>query len=183
MPTLQKAPNPSQTSGMDQEQPPLQRAPHPPVQAAMEPPAYSPASPTRPYRSIQDLRAQIVANGSVIRPRSDVHRSSDDHIELIVAKTPAPRIVSSSSRGFGNSNPQTHWTEKEAMAAFNRASDPMRGTATAAGGSAGPGVGGIGEKHYALLMRRSGGNSKTVYIIGTESSTSPAQCWHVADYV
>lgn len=174
MPTLQKTPKLSQAPGMDSESPSLQHTPHPAPQAAMEPPAYTPPSPNRPYRSIQDLRAQIVANGSVIRPRSDVHRSSDDHIELIVAKTPAPRIVSSSPRGFGNSNPQTHWTEKEAMAAFNRASDPMRGTATAVGGGAGPGMGGIGEKHYALLMRRSGGNSKTVYIIGTESA--PFMC-------
>lgn len=131
---------------------------------AMEPPAYTPPEPTRPHRSIADLRAQIIANGSVIRPRNDVNKSSDDHIELIVAKTPAPR--SAASRG----NPRLHWNEKEAMSAFNRGSDPMRASpAPAAADSSGTAAAGQGQKHYALLMKRSGG-SRTIYIIGMHSS-------------
>lgn len=144
----------------------------------MDPPAYTPAEPTpaRPHRTIQDLRAQIIANGSVIRPLYDVHKSSDDHIELIVAKTPAPR---SASR-----DPRLHWSEKKDLAAaLNRTSDPMgfvrlgdpmrASTLSAAGeaGASGSGSGRVGpgagsaEKHYAVLMKRTGSN-KTIYVIG-----------------
>ncbi|KAI7537705.1 hypothetical protein KC331_g10786 [Hortaea werneckii] len=51
-----------------------------------QPPAYTPS------RSIEGLRAQILANGSLLRPKDDSHtgRSSNDHIELVVAKLPTP---------------------------------------------------------------------------------------------
>ncbi|KAI6824216.1 hypothetical protein KC340_g299 [Hortaea werneckii] len=51
-----------------------------------QPPAYTPS------RSIEGLRAQILANGSLLRPKDDSHtgRSSNDHIELVVAKLPSP---------------------------------------------------------------------------------------------
>ncbi|KAI6835718.1 hypothetical protein KC332_g16406 [Hortaea werneckii] len=52
-----------------------------------QPPAYTPSP-----RSIEGLRAQILANGSLLRPKSDPHhsgRSSGDHIELVVAKLTA----------------------------------------------------------------------------------------------
>ncbi|KAI7279389.1 hypothetical protein KC345_g5381 [Hortaea werneckii] len=53
-----------------------------------QPPAYTPSP-----RSIEGLRAQILANGSLLRPKSDPHhsgRSSGDHIELVLAKLTAP---------------------------------------------------------------------------------------------
>ncbi|KAI7239389.1 hypothetical protein KC330_g1918, partial [Hortaea werneckii] len=58
-----------------------------------QPPAYTPS------RSIEGLRAQILANGSLLRPKDDSHtgRSSNDHIELVVAKLPAPTSKSTAT--------------------------------------------------------------------------------------
>ncbi|RMY82658.1 hypothetical protein D0862_11944 [Hortaea werneckii] len=56
-------------------------------------PAYTPS------RSIEGLRAQILANGSLLRPKDDssIGRSSNDHIELVVAKLPAPTSKSTAT--------------------------------------------------------------------------------------
>lgn len=105
----------------------------------MEPPAYSPPEPARPHRSILDLRTQIIANGSIIRPRNEVHKASDDHVELIVAKTPDPNRHRSR-------NPRLHWSEKEALAACNTGSDPMRSVHEGSNVNAPP-----------VLTRRAGG--------------------------
>lgn len=58
-----------------------------------QPPAYTPP------RSIEGLRAQILANGSLLRPKDDSHtgRSSNDHIELVVAKLPSPASKSATA--------------------------------------------------------------------------------------
>ncbi|RMY62788.1 hypothetical protein D0863_10843 [Hortaea werneckii] len=58
-----------------------------------QPPAYTPS------RSIEGLRAQILANGSLLRPKDDSHtgRSSNDHIELVVAKLPVPASKSTAT--------------------------------------------------------------------------------------
>ena len=176
-PTSPTLKSPGEQATMSQPQQPAPPPP-PPAEPAMEPPAYTPAlpaAPTRSHRSISDLRAQIIANGSVIRPRTDVNKSSDDHIELIVAKTPAPRPTGAPfSSSSGPANPRLHYSEKEAMAALNRASDPTRSMhqpsklAGASGSGSTGGAQGGGEagegRHYAVLVKRSG--HRTINVIG-----------------
>lgn len=158
MPLSKRPTSQTEMPGPEQHPPPPAQAPLD-QQQMMEPPAYTPPAQ---IRSIASLRAQIIANGSVIRPRNDVNKSSDDHIELVVAKTPS-LSQSDSSRG---GNPRLHWSEKDALrAATNRGSDPMRPhVQPGASGDAGGGVG-MGQKHYAVLIRRSGG-SKSINVIG-----------------
>ena len=125
-----------------------------------EPPSYdsTAAAAASKHRSIHDLRTQIIANGSVMKPRYNSERPSDDHIELIVAKTP----TFSSTQSFQQAARNTHWSEKQALAmggdgagSFS-AQTPARPTSSTSSVQEG--------KHYAVLMRRSGG-SKTVRII------------------
>ncbi|KAK3109365.1 hypothetical protein LTR53_017458, partial [Teratosphaeriaceae sp. CCFEE 6253] len=89
----------------------------------MDPPAYAPSG-----RTIHDLRSQIIANGTVLKPRGNSNQhTADDHIELILAKihTDAlPGLLLGSS-------------EKQANAQ----------AAAASGSNAG--------KHYAVLIVRS----------------------------
>lgn len=126
----------------------------------MDPPSYdsTAAAATSQRRSIQDLRAQIIANGSVMKPRYNSERPSDDHIELIVAKTP----TLSSSQSLQQAARSTHWSEKQAFALAN---DSMQTFATTTPNRPSSSTSSTHEgKHYAVLMRRSGG-SKTVRII------------------
>jgi hypothetical protein len=53
----------------------------------MDPPAYT------PRRTIGDLRHQIIANASVLRPRSNDERSRADHVEVIIAKWPSDDLT------------------------------------------------------------------------------------------
>ncbi|GAB1734917.1 hypothetical protein NU195Hw_g5106t1 [Hortaea werneckii] len=100
-----------------------------------QPPAYTPP------RSIEGLRAQILANGSLLRPKSDPHssgRSSDDHIELVVAKLPATKSSATPGAYYFNAKTnsiQQHPSSSGAIAAAN---------ASATGAN----------KHYALLVKR-----------------------------
>ena len=134
-------------------------------QSALEPPAYTPATPVSSHRTIQDLRAQIIANASVIRPRTDVNKSSDDHIELVVAKTPPPRTSPANTT-------TTHWDEKNGNTAFNRRPAPGRQYIAAATSSSSVAARQPqffypppeGEKHYAVLVRRSG-NTRSISVI------------------
>lgn len=125
----------------------------------MDPPSYDATAATAAThrRSIHDLRTQIIANGSVMRPRLNHERPSDDHIELIVAKTPA--FTSSQSQQAART---THWTEKQALAIASDGTKslvtPNTDRSTSSTSTTHDG------KHYAVLMRRSGG-SKTVKII------------------
>lgn len=116
----------------------------------MDPPSYT-ATATAPNRSIQDLRAQIIANGTLIRPSTDVHFGSEDHIELIVAKTPA---TAPSQQAYRNKN----FNEKQTLNAdgtFNFPQDqaPQGSSSTAS------------SKHYAVLVRRHGSGQKIRIII------------------
>ena len=92
----------------------------------MDPPAYVPSAPKR---SIHDLRTQILANGAMLKPKQNANRPSDDHIELVIAKTPDHSSAAS--------------MEKRTM---------TRGGSTfevASSSAAHPG------KHYAVLCQRS----------------------------
>ena len=123
----------------------------------MDPPAYdAKALVSTPYhRSIQELRAQIIANGSVMKQqfKSDGGHS-DDHIELIVAKTPA--FAASQQQQAARS---THWSEKHAGDEINSVSTPP--TAKRSSSSTSPANDG---KHYAVLVKRNPGG-KTVKIL------------------
>ncbi|KAK3691743.1 hypothetical protein LTR37_018471 [Vermiconidia calcicola] len=115
-----------------------------------EPPPYAAPAPT--HRSILDLRAQIIANGSVMKPRINSERPSDDHIELIVGKTPAP------TSNLQQPN-RTHWTdEKQAMSSVRDGNTVPTNTAGSASSAT------RGGKHYAVLMRRSRG-SRSINVI------------------
>ncbi|KAK5124665.1 hypothetical protein LTR85_001378 [Meristemomyces frigidus] len=88
------------------------------------PPSYNPA------RSIQDLRAQILANGSIMKPRQNTERPSDDHLELVVAK-------------YGAGPPSSAgMSEKQAAAAAYNQQPSASSSST-------------GGKHYAILLQRS----------------------------
>jgi len=102
----------------------------------MDPPAYAsaePARPAAPHRSIHDLRSQILANGSILKPRSNRERASDDHLELVVAKLPAG-AASMPGSSFGMS-------AKHALADINSSAAASSSSATG--------------QHYAVLVHRS----------------------------
>ena len=66
---------------------------------AVDPPAYTPAAPAAPTsvrRSVEDTRALILANASIIKPR----QRTDAPIELIVGKTKPPALAAASTRSF-----------------------------------------------------------------------------------
>ncbi|KAK4546929.1 hypothetical protein LTR36_001661 [Oleoguttula mirabilis] len=95
----------------------------------MDPPAYTSTRAAVPHRSIQDLRSQILANGSIMKPRNNPERPSDDHLELVVAKV-------------GGMGPPPGMSEKQAVAAaYNQ--QPQASSSSAGG------------KHYAILLQRS----------------------------
>ena len=90
-----------------------------------------------------------------MRPSQNNERPSDDHIELIVAKTPAFTSAQQASRS-------THWNERQTLAT---ASDATRSLANPASNRPNPSMSLTHDgKHYAVLMRRSG-TSKAVKII------------------
>ena len=112
----------------------------------MDPPAYSPATQRR---SIHDLRSQIIANGSVIKPRSDTYKSALDYIELIVAKAPKQQRT-------------THFRDEKQ--AFKTSTDrPISASSGSASTSSG--------KHYALLVRRSSGSDINIIVQGEPKDT------------
>ncbi|KAI6892645.1 hypothetical protein KC334_g13268, partial [Hortaea werneckii] len=101
-----------------------------------QPPAYTPS------RSIEGLRAQILANGSLLRPKDDSQtgRSSSDHIELVVAKLPAPASKSTAAPSAHFSNEKTNSIQQH----------PSSSGAIAAVTASSTGA----NKHYALLVKR-----------------------------
>lgn len=118
----------------------------------MDPPAYTPPQEqsSTARRSIQDLRAQIVANGSIMRPKNNGNRDSSDHIEVILAKTPAARAAS-------NGSPNTHWDEKQTLALMRGSSgaqQPISTTLVPPDLSASTGSV-QGGRHYGVLIKRS----------------------------
>jgi hypothetical protein len=123
------------------------------AQASTEPPTY--AATTSPQRSIQDLRALIIAHGTVLRPRCDVHYGSSDHIELIVAKTP------SYTPAAAQAIRSTNFDEKKAiMMREDGVIDYPLMTASASSSTAGEHA----NKHYGVLIRRTT-SKKDLYII------------------
>lgn len=121
----------------------------------MEPPAYAPPEATQPYhqsRSITDLRAQIIANASVIRPKNEVHKSSADHVELIVALTPVTKAAPAV---------QSHMKAIHSQAGLNAPTD----LTTASSSSATQG------KHYAVLIQRGSGMSINIIKQGEPRDT------------
>ncbi|KAK0337508.1 hypothetical protein LTR91_015764 [Friedmanniomyces endolithicus] len=94
----------------------------------MDPP---PAYPT--HLTIPDLRAQIIANSTIIYPHREVTKAADSHLELVVAK--AHQATPVGAHGTGKhvvtvGGPSTH---------------------AAATGS----LSSHGTIHYAVLVRRS----------------------------
>lgn len=112
------------------------------------------ATTATPKRTIQDLRAQIIANGTVIRPSTDPHYGSDDHIELIVAKTPA---LAPSQQAYRNRN----FNEKQTMNADGTFNFPQDQAPQSSSSSATT----VQSKHYAVLIRRNGSGQKIRIII------------------
>ena len=124
----------------------------------MDPPAYdAKALGSTPHpRSIRELRAQIIANGSVMRTHNNGSGAhSDDHIELIVAKTPA--FAASQQHQAARS---THWSEKHAGDEINS----FKSTLPTAKKPSSPSSSAHDGKHYAVLVRRNT-STKTVKII------------------
>ncbi|KAK5726283.1 hypothetical protein LTR17_012903 [Elasticomyces elasticus] len=100
---------------------------------AMNPPAYSPG------RTIHDLRVQIIANGTILKPRADPNRAADNHIELIMAKwhSNAPSVISPVLEK------QKHFSEKQRPASTTTTSTLPESSSATDG------------KHYAVLIVRS----------------------------
>ena len=100
-----------------------------------------------PRRTIQDLRAQIIANATILEPRHDHERPANNHVEVILAKihsgvrTPQPsgslppRIRPAVGKS-GSVSGISSASEKQALA-------------TEHNGTSGNG------QHYAVLVRRS----------------------------
>ena len=133
----------------------------------MDPPTYTAAVPTAttaidpPKRTIQDLRAQILAHGTVIRPQHDVHYGSEDHIELLVAKTPAHTTRQQAARTPNFNEKQSTRMNSDGTFNFQLARQET-GASSTAGDS----------KHYAVLIRRSGSSTKIRVIIKGEPKDS-----------
>jgi hypothetical protein len=124
------------------------------AQAPTEPPTY--AATTSTQRSIQDLRAQILAHGTVLRPRCDVHYGSSDHIELIVAKTP------SYTPAAAQAIRSTNFDEKKAI--MMREDGVVEYPLMAPPSASSSAVGAHANKHYGVLIRRTT-SKKDLYII------------------
>lgn len=99
----------------------------------MDPPAYAAPRPPGPPRSINDLRCQIIANGTLLKPSSHNERPADNHLEVVVARTPHPNAPSASP-GF---------SEKQTSAAASSAPVATSSSSSSSGG-----------KHYAILIQR-----------------------------
>ncbi|KAK0267522.1 hypothetical protein LTR35_016252 [Friedmanniomyces endolithicus] len=94
----------------------------------MDPP---PAYPT--HLTIPDLRAQIIANSTIIYPHREVTKAADSHLELVVAK--AHQASPAGAHGTGKyvitvGGPSTHAAATGPAASY-------------------------GAVHYAVLVRRS----------------------------
>ncbi|KAK0310597.1 hypothetical protein LTR01_003751 [Friedmanniomyces endolithicus] len=77
----------------------------PPQTNMDQPPAYS------THLTIPDLRAQIIANSTIIYPHREVTKAADSHLELIVAKAHQPTPSSANVTGKHLSTvggPSTH---------------------------------------------------------------------------
>jgi hypothetical protein len=95
-----------------------------------------------------------------MRPRNDPHYGSEDHIELIVAKTPAYASTKQASR-----SPNFDEKKKMVMREDGTLDYQLRGTTTA---SSSQELQANGNKHYAVLLRRSNSVSKVRVIIKGE---------------
>ena len=132
----------------------------------MDPPAYAPPPvlAAGQHRSIQDLRAQIIANGSVLNPRFETGKSSDDHIELIVAKAPAARP---SQRASSSSQ----LNEKQYMKMVHGPSKINKSLQASAADRPTPSSSSDEGKHYAVLIKRASGSKINVIIQGEPKDT------------
>ncbi|KAK6404616.1 hypothetical protein LTR95_018848, partial [Oleoguttula sp. CCFEE 5521] len=112
----------------------------------MEPPAYTAptAAPTPTLRTINDLRSQIIANASVLKPRHNEERSRADHIEVVVARLPS------------TSSTLPTWVpdEKVDLRAKSEAFSKARSSAAVNAGM-----------HYALLTKRTTSKSEVQIIL------------------
>lgn len=146
--------------------------------------AGSPAIATTAHRrTIQDLRAQIIANGTIICPKSNPEYGSQDHIEVLLAQTPpsaSPEAVMSTRFFDDQRNLRTHGS----------AVLQKPGSAQASSSSRQPLLSWDGEsnsKHYAILVRRTGsGSSIRIILKGPPKDTvedalawmlTATECW------
>ncbi|KAK3051528.1 hypothetical protein LTR09_007183 [Extremus antarcticus] len=133
----------------------------------MDPPTYTPsapAAPPPPHRSILDLRAQILAHGTIIKPQNDSQYGPEDHIELLVAKTPK---LTSSQQAYRTQNfneKQSSKMRPDGTFDFQLARQQTAGSLSAASSSSA----GADRKHYAVLVRRNGSNERIRIIIKGE---------------
>ena len=109
-----------------------------------DPPAYQAVAPTSATRSIEDTRALILANASIIKSRT----KTDGPVELVIGKTRAPApVVPSGSRSFtsttSNVTIRVNDTERSASSSNSpeRRASPSRPER-------------IGGRHYAALVSR-----------------------------
>ncbi|KAK5170105.1 uncharacterized protein LTR77_004689 [Saxophila tyrrhenica] len=128
------------------------------------PPTYA-AAAGPPKRSIQDLRAQIIAHGTVIRPEHDNQYGSEDHIEVIVAETPAHTSAQQASR-----TPNFNGKQSTAMKSDGTLDFQLRKQENAASASASASTA-VESKHYAVLIKRSGGTKIRIILKGALKDT------------
>lgn len=125
------------------------------------PPTYA-AAAGPPKRSIQDLRTQIIAHGTVIRPEHDNQYGSEDHIEVLVAKTPAYTSAQQASR-------TPHFNEKQSTAMKSDGTFDFQLRRQETGASASSTT--VESKHYAVLITRSGGSKIRIILKGEPKDT------------
>ncbi|KAF2721906.1 hypothetical protein K431DRAFT_284355 [Polychaeton citri CBS 116435] len=110
----------------------------------LQPPSYTSSTSTR---SILDLHTQIRANASILNPRNNDERSSDDHLEVITAEVPAAGNVPNQSRSSTSGLPSSSRNPSGSDIADGVGStSPPKLTKEGGGG------------HYAVIVRRT--NSK-----------------------
>nr|OQO32271.1 hypothetical protein B0A51_00519 [Rachicladosporium sp. CCFEE 5018] len=116
----------------------------------MEPPAYTaPSAATTPtLRTINDLRSQIIANASILKPRNNEERSRADHIEVVVARLPSTTSII----------PTWSPDVKADLRAQSQAFSKGRASATVNAGL-----------HYALLTKRTTSKSEVQIILRGEA--------------
>lgn len=107
----------------------------------IDPPAYAHTTTTR-QRTINDLRQQIIANGTILRPRFNDKQPADEHIEIVVAQIPSQSGIPTITL-----NEKQATISKTPPAGLSRpvANDHVPNPATSADTG----------RHYALLVRRS----------------------------
>ena len=138
--------------------------------ATADPPAYTatvPALPTTTQRTIQDTRALILANASIIKPRA----KGDEPIELILGKTKslaeiaAAAEANSRSRSFTSqlSNVTIRISDSPAAAPSSGSTPERRPSEVPAARAAG--------RHYAVLVYRIGVGGLNILLKGEPQET------------